>query len=323
MHNPAIVEASGEKFLIYADSENRQEISTSTLKKYEQLHGIIRAVATKNLGETGAQFLLEEPEAKWYLDQQDRHGKTIELSGNGLRAFVKYLLDTGLHKMTDRRQTLSVATPSGIRDTLVGVVGVSADLGRWQLKRSDTSGSQQVSGNYKTENDETKTAETGKLLIKLGRLHQVQTEKPEITTLTEAGTTNYLLNPSDPTNQNATVTPNDTVTPKDTVTLTKLKADRLVIVTKDSVKVVDGVGQARATFYDFENLNTQIPSSGTGAVAAALYARHFSEDLLDSKIVPNHWKIETSAGPLAVRMFATEDGEHVSINGPAIVLEEA
>ncbi|MDP5128831.1 MAG: diaminopimelate epimerase, partial [Pontimonas sp.] len=32
---------------------------------------------------------------------------------------------------------------------------------------------------------------------------------------------------------------------------------------------------------------------------------------------PNQWRVGVPGGSLAVRMFATEEGEHVSLSGPA------
>jgi diaminopimelate epimerase len=53
-------------------------------------------------------------------------------------------------------------------------------------------------------------------------------------------------------------------------------------------------------------------SCGTGIVAAALATRHWA-----GKGAPNQWQVTVPGGVLAVRMFATEDGEHVGLSGPA------
>lgn len=53
-------------------------------------------------------------------------------------------------------------------------------------------------------------------------------------------------------------------------------------------------------------------SCGTGAAAAALAFRHWGGELM-----PNSWSIEVPGGRLGVRMFPTEEGEHVSLSGPA------
>jgi diaminopimelate epimerase len=52
-------------------------------------------------------------------------------------------------------------------------------------------------------------------------------------------------------------------------------------------------------------------SCGTGVAAAALAIRHWADN------GQNFWKVRVPGGEVAVRMFATEDGEHVGISGAA------
>ncbi len=74
--------------------------------------------------------------------------------------------------------------------------------------------------------------------------------------------------------------------------------------------VKDGVGRARMRVHERGSGETM--SCGTGAVATALALRYWA-----GQGSPNHWQIEVPGGRLAVRMFATEEGEHVSLSGPA------
>lgn len=53
-------------------------------------------------------------------------------------------------------------------------------------------------------------------------------------------------------------------------------------------------------------------SCGTGICAAALATRS-----LIGKDAPNQWQVTVPGGTLGVRMFATEDGEHVGLSGAA------
>ncbi len=52
-------------------------------------------------------------------------------------------------------------------------------------------------------------------------------------------------------------------------------------------------------------------SCGTGIAAAALAIRHWADN------GQNYWRVRVPGGEVGVRMFPTEDGEHVSISGPA------
>ena len=52
-------------------------------------------------------------------------------------------------------------------------------------------------------------------------------------------------------------------------------------------------------------------SCGTGVAAAALAIRHWAGN------GQNFWKVKVPGGEVGVRMFPTEDGEHVGISGPA------
>jgi diaminopimelate epimerase len=55
-------------------------------------------------------------------------------------------------------------------------------------------------------------------------------------------------------------------------------------------------------------------SCGTGICAAALATRHWA-----GAGAPNTWQVTVAGGTLGVRMFATEDGEHVGLSGAAVL----
>jgi len=74
--------------------------------------------------------------------------------------------------------------------------------------------------------------------------------------------------------------------------------------------VVNGVGRIRMRVH--ERGSGETLSCGTGAVAAALATRHWA-----GAGAPHQWRVEVPGGTLGVRMFPTEDGEHVSLSGPA------
>jgi diaminopimelate epimerase len=74
--------------------------------------------------------------------------------------------------------------------------------------------------------------------------------------------------------------------------------------------VHDGTGLIRMRVH--ERGSGETLSCGTGAAAAALATRHWAG--VDA---PNSWRVQVPGGVVGVRMFPTEDGEHVALSGPA------
>lgn len=72
----------------------------------------------------------------------------------------------------------------------------------------------------------------------------------------------------------------------------------------------DGVGYIRMRVH--ERGSGETLSCGTGAAAAALATRYWA-----GASAPHQWRVELPGGTVGVRMFPAEDGEHVSLSGPA------
>jgi diaminopimelate epimerase len=74
--------------------------------------------------------------------------------------------------------------------------------------------------------------------------------------------------------------------------------------------VQDGIGRIRMRVH--ERGSGETLSCGTGAAAAALATRYWA-----GAAAPSSWRVEVAGGVLGVRMFPTQDGEHVALSGPA------
>lgn len=91
--------------------------------------GVIRAVRA---GATGDDALDGAAGGTWAMDYWNADGSVSEMCGNGVRVFVRYLLEQGLAELPDGG-SLDVATRAGVKRVVRRGDLLSADLGPFAL----------------------------------------------------------------------------------------------------------------------------------------------------------------------------------------------
>jgi diaminopimelate epimerase len=270
---------TGNDFVLYADPDGTQPLTAEQISAICDRHfgvgadGVIRAVRSKNL-DAGAAALAEDENAEWFMDYHNADGSIAEMCGNGIRVFVRYLLDQGLATL-DSGDTLPIGTRAGVRDVQKSTNGFQVDLGRWALD----------GGEPLVRAKELKVARPG-LGINVGNPHVVVALADEIELASADLSYVPRLEPE----------------PIDGVNVE-------FVVPHDPL-VTDGVG--RISMRVHERGSGETLSCGTGVAAAALATRHWA-----GAAAPNQWRVDVPGGTLGVRMFATQDGEHVGLSGAA------
>lgn len=272
-------QGTGNDFVLFSDPDGRVNLSPTQIAEICDRHfgigadGIIRAVRSAHLPE-GAEALAEDDSAEWFMDYYNADGSAAEMCGNGIRVYVRYLIETGLAELADG-DTLAIGTRSGVRDVQRNLTGFQVDLGRWSLD----------GGEPLVRAKELPVARPG-LGIDMGNPHVVVAVADE--SELDAADLGYI--------------PHIEPEPVD--------GANVEFVVPHEPLVSDGVGRIRMRVH--ERGSGETLSCGTGAAAAALAVRYWA-----GQGAPNQWRVDVPGGTVGVRMFATEDGEHVALSGPA------
>jgi diaminopimelate epimerase len=272
-------QGTGNDFVLYSDPDGRLPLSPAQIAAICDRHfgigadGVIRAVRSTHLPE-GAEALAEDDGAEWFMDYYNADGSVAEMCGNGIRVYVRYLLESGLAELADG-DTLPIGTRSGVRDVQRNLTGFQVDLGRWALD----------GGEPLVRAKELPVARPG-LGLDLGNPHVVVAVADE--SELESADLNYIPHIEPAPEHGANV---EFVVPREPL-------------------VSDGVGRIRMRVH--ERGSGETLSCGTGAAAAALAVRYWA-----GEGAPDQWRVEVPGGTVGVRMFPTEDGEHVALSGPA------
>jgi len=199
--------------------------------------GLIRAVRSESIPD-GAASLEEDPAAEWFMDYRNADGSPAEMCGNGIRVYLRYLVDQGLVTAA-AGETVAIGTRSGVRDVLVGRSGFQVDLGPWRAE----------DGEPLVRAKELKVARPG-LGIDVGNPHVVVA----------------LADDDELDRLDLTFVPKLEPEPEE-------GANVEFVVPRDPL-VKDGVGRIRMRVH--ERGSGETLSCGTGAAAAALATRHWA-----------------------------------------------
>lgn len=277
-------QGTGNDFVLFADPDATVDLTPERIRAIADRRfgvggdGVIRAVRSESLPE-GQALLAEDPAAAWFMDYHNADGTIAEMCGNGIRVFARYLTESGLVDLAPG-ETLTVGSRKGLVDIQRTTNGFAADLGRWGLG-IEGGGSDDVLVRAKNLD----RARPG-LGIDVGNPHVVVALATEDELADVDLTYVPVLDPAPAAGANV-----EFVLPGDPL-------------------VQDGVGQI--TMRVHERGSGETLSCGTGAVAAALATRYWA-----GNGAPDTWRVRVPGGVVTVRMFAAEDGEHVSLSGPA------
>jgi diaminopimelate epimerase len=104
---------TGNDFVILPDPDGRLDLPPAAVARICDRRfgiggdGVLRVVRT---AAAGPQVPGSQP-AEWFMDYRNADGSIAEMCGNGVRVFVRYLLDTGLAAGPE----IAVATRAGLR----------------------------------------------------------------------------------------------------------------------------------------------------------------------------------------------------------------
>ncbi|WP_353829021.1 diaminopimelate epimerase [Agromyces sp. SYSU T0242] len=130
-------QGTGNDFVLFSDPEGEHELEPSQIAAVCDRRfgvggdGLIRAVRSERLAAGGA-ALAEDPLATWFMDYWNADGSVSEMCGNGIRVFLRYLIDQG-HVAPANGEWVAIGTRAGVRRVRVSPGGFEADLGAWRL----------------------------------------------------------------------------------------------------------------------------------------------------------------------------------------------
>ena len=110
---------TGNDFVILPDPDGRLELSARAVARICDRHaglggdGVLRVVRSAAAGPEAGDWARQAAErgAEWFMDYRNADGSIAEMCGNGIRVFVRYLLDNRLAVGPE----LTIGTRTGVR----------------------------------------------------------------------------------------------------------------------------------------------------------------------------------------------------------------
>jgi diaminopimelate epimerase len=284
--------ATGNDFVLLADPEGTKNITAEQVAALCHRRfgiggdGLIRAVPTSKVPGFETQ-MLDHPKAYWFMDYRNGDGSIAEMCGNGVRAFVHYLLAEGLINLPIGA-SVQIGSRAGVKTVTRLVDGYAVNLGPWGLIHEAKAGEDSVDSLVLAREWEQPHPA---LSITMGNPHTVVAlpeaqllENLDLTALPE-------VSPAPPQGTNV-----EFVVPADPL-------------------INDGVAHIKMRVY--ERGVGETLSCGTGACAAAAAMRYWAR----GTALINQGAVEVPGGLVGVEFAATEDGkEDTILSGPAALV---
>ncbi|PQZ96666.1 diaminopimelate epimerase [Arthrobacter sp. MYb224] len=281
--------ATGNDFVLLADPEAKHEVTPEQVAALCHRRfgiggdGLIRAVPTSKVPGFEQQAL-DHPKAYWFMDYRNNDGSIAEMCGNGVRAFVHYLLAEGLVNLPIGASLL-IGSRAGVKEVTRLADGYAANLGPWGLIFEEQAAADSLDSMVKPRGWEQALPA---LSITMGNPHTVAA-LPDAQMLEDLD----LLSAPE-------------------VSPTPPNGSNVEFVVPSEPLINDGVAQLKMRVH--ERGVGETLSCGTGACAAAAAMRYWAR----GTALINQWAVEVPGGLVGVEFAPTGDGkEDTILSGPA------
>ncbi len=272
---------TGNDFVVIPDPDGALELSDDQVAvlcdRYFGIgaNGTLRVVRSSAIAEGTA-----TPDAEWFMDYRNADGSAAEMCGNGIRVYVRYLLDAGLATL-EADDVIRIGTRAGTKTLTRSDLGLEVDLGRYRIDERDVL----------VRAKGLSVARPG-IGVDVGNPHVVVALPTERELDGLDLTAQPILDPVPARGANVEFVVPAAVRPAHGAAGTQ-----------------NGVGVIRMRV--FERGVGETLSCGTGVAAAALAVRHWA-----GSAAPDRWSVEVPGGTLGVRMI----DDRVLLSGPATLV---